>query len=244
MDRDVRNLINIGIAWCGPVFVLTYLVFWIFMGHNSPPPNFVGMTPQELVSEHYGKYQTSISIGMAMSTVIGLLYLPWTCLLASMMKETEGGSNVLSNMELMGGTLTAWLLAFCCAIWLVCATQVNVLAAEVIYAIHAFTWYIYDMTYMITTIQLTGLGLWTIFNKKQTMFPVWAGWAAIAVGIIFLPLTLIAYVPDGPFAVGGVWNFYIVFGTWGFAFFTPYSYYMLKALYSERREIKMVAATA
>lgn len=244
MDRDVKNLVQIGVAWTGPLFVLTYLIFWVILGQNGPPINFVGMSPEQLVAENYLAHQKSITIGMAGSTVIGLLYLPWTCLLASFMKETEDGNHVLSNMELMGGTLTAWLLAFCPAIWLVCATQAKVLPAELIYSIHAFTWYIYDMTYMITSIQLFGLGMWTILNKKQTMFPAWAGWSCIAVGVIFLPLTLIAFVPDGPFAVGGLWNFYIVFGTWGFAFFTPYSYYMLKSLYAERRQVRMVAARA
>lgn len=237
MERDVKNLVQIGVAWTGPIFVVTYLIFWVILGKNAPPVNFVGMTPSGL-ADFYREHQASISIGMAVSTVVGLLYLPWTCLLASFMKESEEGSNVLSNMELMGGSLTAWLLAFCPAIWLVCATQVNSLPPEVIKGIHSFTWYIYDMTYWITGVQLTGLGLWTILNKKQTLFPTWAGWSCIAVGVIFLPLTLIAFVEEGPFAVGGIWNFFIVFGTWGFMFFTPYSYYMLKTLYAERRAMR------
>jgi hypothetical protein len=95
---------------------------------------------------------------------------------------------------------------------------------------HVFTWIIYDCTFMITTVQLTGLGLYTVLNKKQTIFPAWAGWSAIAVGITFIPLLIMPFVTEGPFTVGGLWNFFIVFSLWLFAFFTPYSYFMLKAL--------------
>ncbi|WP_320838640.1 hypothetical protein [Zhongshania sp.] len=244
MDKETKNNMELGFAICGPIFVLTYLIFWIGFGHNSPPPNFVGMTGEQLVSEYYGKYQSSISIGMAMSAVIAFLYLFWSCLLSSMMNEQAGEGKSLVYMQLVGGTLTAWVLGFCPAIWLVCATHAYAIPPEMIKVIHSFTWYIYDLTYMITGCQLTGIGLFSILNKKQTMFPAWTGWAAIAVGVIFLPLTLVAFVADGPFAVGGVWNFYIVFGTWGFAFFTPYSYFMIKELLSRRRVLNMTPVSA
>lgn len=236
MDKELRATIDWVIAWTGPVFVVAYFWFWGVMGHNIPPPNFVGMTAAQLVSEHYAKFQSDIEIGMTGCCFAGLIYLPWSCLLASMLRDEEGRMGVLSYMELTGGALTAWVLAFCPAIWLVCATNATVLDPSIIKMVHSFTWYIYDMTYAITTVQLIGLGMYTILNKKQTMFPAWTGWCALAVGVIFLPLLLIASVAEGPFAVGGLWNFYIVFGTWLFAFFSPYSYFMLKELSSRRRK--------
>ena len=96
-------------------------------------------------------------------------------------------------------------------------------------------------TFMITTIQTTGLGLYTILNKKQTIFPAWAGWCTIAVGITFIPLVLMPFVSDGPFTVNGTWNFWIVFSVWLFAFFTPYSYFMIKHL-SRKSEAPALSA--
>lgn len=235
MNPLTNNTLLLGFAWCGPIFVITYLIFWIGLGHNLPPPNFMGMTGAELVSEYYAKYQSDIKLGMSVTTLVGLLYMAWSCTLAAMMKDDEAGSSVFSNLELAGGLLTGWLLAFCPAIWLSCAVFVHEVDPNVVKLVHGFTWFIFDMTYMITTLQLTGLGLYTVFNRKQTIFPAWAGWAAITVGIIFLPLTLVPYVSSGPFTVAGLWNFYIVFGTWGFAFFSAYSYFMLKELYRQRR---------
>lgn len=230
MDSHAKRMVEIGVAWCGPLFVIGYVVFWAILGHNVPPPNMVGLTPEQLVSEYYGKYQNEIAIGMIGCCVVGLLYMPWSLLLASKLRDEDGSMGVLSLMEAAGGVLTAWVLAFCPAIWATCALLATSVSPELIKAMHFFTWVIYDCTFMITTVQLTGLGLYTVLNKKQSVFPAWAGWCAIAVGIIFLPLVLVPLVKEGPFMVGGTWNFYIVFGTWLFGFFSPYSYFMLKDL--------------
>ena len=43
MDNETKRLAQLAVAWCGPLFVIGYLIFWAILGHNVPPPNFVGM---------------------------------------------------------------------------------------------------------------------------------------------------------------------------------------------------------
>jgi hypothetical protein len=235
MDERTKNSVERAIAWCGPLFVVTYSLFWGIMGHNIPPPNVFGMTGDQLVSEYYGKYP-SIGVGMIGAATCGLLYMPWSCLLASMLKNDDGSYGVLSFMELAGGLLTGWVLAFCPAMWAACAFSVGSVDPNVIKMVHTLTWIIFDCTYMITSIQLAGLGLYTILNRRQQIFPAWAGWCALAVGVIFVPLVLIPFVTEGPFKLPGLWNYFIVFGTWLFAFFSVYSYYMIKHLNRARTQ--------
>lgn len=232
MNDNAKRNIELGLAYCGPAFVIGYIIFWAIMGHNIPPPNIMGMTADELVSEYYGKYP-ELGVGMIVSAFVGLLYLPWSCLLASMLKDRNGQYGPLSLMELTGGALTAFVLAFCPAIWASCFFMVNEADASVIKIIHMFTWFIYDCTYMITTIQLTGLGLYVIFNREQTIFPAWTGWSAIGTGMVFLPLSLLPFVSEGPFKLPGLWNFFVVYTTWLFAFFSVFSFYMLKHLHNQ-----------
>lgn len=242
MDKETKNLVELSVACLGPLFVLGYIVFWGLLGHNIPPPNVMGMTPDQLISEYYGKYQTQIAIGMAGCCIVGMLYLPWSCVLGLMMRDEDGSVSLFSFMEVTGGALTAWVLAFCPALWLTCAMFATSVDPALIRTLHAMTWFIYDVTFMVTTIQLTGLGLYTILNRRQTVFPAWAGWLAIAVGIIFIPLVLIPFVSEGPFKLPGTWNFFIVFGTWLFGFFTPYSFFMLRELLGRRRALMAGAA--
>ncbi|MFA7270460.1 MAG: hypothetical protein WC073_14065 [Sterolibacterium sp.] len=233
MDKETNRLVELALAWCGPAFVVGYIIFWAILGHYIPPPNMMGMTPEQMISEYYGKYQTDIEIGMIGCCVIGLLYLPWSIVLATKLRNEDGTLGALSYMEMAGGLLTGWLLAFCPAMWAACAFFATTMEPATIKLLHVTTWFIYDCTFMITTIQTTGLGVYTILNKKQTLFPAWAGWCTIAVGITFFPLVLMPFVPGGPFGVGGTWNFFVVFSVWLFLFFSPYAYFLLKSLRKE-----------
>lgn len=231
MKIDTENRLNYAIAWCGPGFVVGYIIFWGLMGHNIPPPNMMGLSADQLVAQYYDAHQGTIAIGMAVSMGVAFFYLPWSCLISGVINDSESRSpNVLSRMELTGGTLTAWSLGFCPATWLLCAIFTHDLPVNVIRAIHVFGWFIYDMTWGITTVQCIGVGLWTVLNKKQKIFPAWAGWATIAVGTIFITLTILPWVKQGPFAVSGSWNYFVIFGTWLFAFFGVYSFYLIKEM--------------
>lgn len=229
MEPAVERTVMKAIAYCGPVFVITYIIFFGLLGHNIPPPQMIDISGADFVASYYGRYP-EIVIGMVGCCVAGLLYMPWSCLLASMLRDRDGNLGVLGMMELSGGLLTGWLLAFCPAIWAACSLMTGTIEPEAIRLLHLATWIIYDCTFMITTVQLTGLGLYVVLNRRQTIFPAWTGWSALAVGATFVPLVLVPFVSEGPFAVDGVWNFYIVFGVWLFAFFAPFSYFMLRAL--------------
>lgn len=234
MEQETQDKLNLAVAWCGPLFVLGYLIFWGIMGHNIPPPNMMGLSGQQLVDDYYGKHQTSIAIGMAVSMSVAFVYLPWTCLLSGIIGDSSG-TNVLSRMELTGGALTAWSLGFCPGLWLLCAVFAHDLDPNVIKAFHVFGWFIYDMTYGITTVQCVGVGLWTVLNKKQKIFPAWAGWATIAVGTVFTTLVVLPWVKQGPFTVAGTWNFFVIFTAWLLAFFGLYSFFLIKELSRRRR---------
>jgi hypothetical protein len=140
--------------------------------------------------------------------------------------------------------LTGWLLAFCPAMWATCALLANTVSPDLVRTLHVMTWIIYDCTYMITTIQLAALGTYIVLNKKQTVFPAWTGWCAIAIGITFVPLVLMPFVTDGPFAVDGMWNFFIIFGIWLFLFQLPIGICMLKEVMKHKQVSRTVLSHA
>jgi hypothetical protein len=239
MDEAAKRAVERGLAWCGPFFVVSIIITWGLMGHNVPPPNMMAMTGEQLISEYYGKY-ASIGPGMVGAATFALFYTVWSCLLASLMRD-ENGISALGLIELAGGILTGWLFAFCSMMWAACAVLVGQVSPDIIKMIHTLTWFIFDCTYMITTIQMVALGLWTVLNKRQTMFPAWAGWTTIAIGVGFVPLVIMPFVTDGPFTVPGLWNFWIIFSFWIFAFFGVYNYYVLRHVYKSPQEREIAA---
>ena len=240
MGENVKRAIERGMAWAGPIFVLGFAWFWGVLGHNLPPPNMNGLTGQELVETYYGRYP-EIGVGMIASATFGLFYTIWSCLLASLMRDENGQMGPLSLLELAGGILTGWLLAFCPAMWAACSLLAHQVSPDLIKMVHTFTWFIFDCTYMITTMQMVGVGLWTVLNKKQTIVPAWAGWTCMAIGISFVALVIMPFVSEGPFAVMGLWNYWIIFGAWLLAFFAVYNFYVLKHVYRSPEEQRRAA---
>jgi len=198
--------------------------------YNFPPPKFLAMSSQELVNDYYLKYNMQIRIGMTATLVAGFFYLIWGVQVATMLRDSEGKLTFFSYLELAGALLSGWVLGACPARWLACAHYAGSMHPDLIMLLHSQTWFEYDMTYMITMMQTTALALWIILNKKQTIFPLWVGWTTLAAGASFVTLSLIPFIPDGALSVGGVWNFFFVYGAWFILFFTIFSFYVLKEL--------------
>lgn len=240
MEESAKRAVERGLAWCGPFFVVTIIITWGVMADNIPPPNMMAMTGEQLISEYYAT-SSNIAPGYVAAATFGLFYTVWSCLLASLMRDENGSISALGLIELSGGILTGWLFAFCSMMWATNAVLYDQIDPDIIKAIHTMTWFIFDCTYMITTIQMVALGLWTVLNKRQTMFPAWAGWVTAAIGIGFVPLVIMPFVSEGPFTVPGLWNFWIIFSTWIFAFFGVYNYYVLRHVYKSREEQEKAA---
>jgi len=228
MNENILRKVQIVCAWCGPAFVLLYGISWCILGHNYPPPD-----PQysavDLVNNYYLKYRSDIMLGQALSTCLGMLYLPWACQLTAMMWEREK-NHILSLLQLTGGLLTAWVLVICPALWVWCAEMAGSIDPVMIKSVHFMAWYTYDMTYMITTIEVIAICIFAFLDKqKPTIVPRWAGVLALFSGLSFLPITFLPYFKTGIFALNGYWSFHVAFIT--YALFTVViGYYMAQNL--------------
>ena len=143
-----------------------------------------------------------------------------------------------SSFSLLGGGITAWILAeFPGKILHAAAygTSHPVLS-------HSYwreAWYIYDMTYVITGFEMVAVGIYALTDKsKSPVWPRWAGWVAIGGALSFVPESAVPYVTTGPFAVNGLWNFWIAF-PWWLIWFGIFTYYMLRYV---RRQMSASAA--
>jgi len=223
MDKSLSLKIQIWAAWCGPAFVVLYGLAWVVMGHNYPPPN-PSFTAQELVDNYYLKYQDSILLGQSLSAALGILYLVWAVQVTIQMWRREPVP-LLSLIQLCGGLLTGWVLMFVPVLWAWCAENAGVLPAQTIKNVHFIGWYIFDMTYWITTIEVAAIFILVMADKSKPGFvPKWVAAIALFSGLSFLPLTFLPYFKTGPLAYNGYWSFHVAFISYGlFTFlFGPY----------------------
>lgn len=232
MTEQSLRKVNYCVAWGGPLGLLTFFAAWIVLGHNYPPPD-PRFSPEELVAHYYLKYRSYIILGMSLAACFGMLYLPWTCLLTVQMMDREKRP-LLALVQLCGGLMTAWILVMCPCIWVYCAEIAGSGNAETIKTLHFVAWYIFNMTWMITTLQCVAIGIFALIDDRTpVVFPRWLGGLSIAIGLSFAPLTFLPYFKSGPFAINGWWAFHLVVA--GFGTFTlGFSHFMFKEIKRNR----------
>lgn len=228
MDETISRKIQIAAAWCGPAFVVLYGLSWVVLGHNYPPPDPMYSAP-ELVDNFYVKYRSDILLGQSLSTAFGILYLIWACQLTVQMWRREQ-TPILSLIQLTGGVLTGWVLMACPVMWAWCAENAGIIDPTLIKVVHFIAWYTYDMTYMITTLEVIAICLFAFFDtQRPALMPRWSAVLALFSGLSFLPLTFLPYIKSGPFALNGYWSFHVAFISYGL-FTAIIGWYMVQDL--------------
>ena len=89
MDEKLSLRYQLLSAWCGPAFLLTFIVFWGIVGTNLPAPVSPALNPHDVAVRYLGSWtQMRIGFGISLNTVV--LYLPWTALLTVQMARRSG----------------------------------------------------------------------------------------------------------------------------------------------------------
>jgi hypothetical protein len=107
-------------------------------------------------------------VGMIICMVVGVFYLPWAAVMSRVMLRKEHSSPLLSSISLLGGGLTAWILAEFPGKILHAAYYGS--AQPVLQeSIWREAWFIYDMTYMVTGFEMIAVGIYAVTDKSVSI---------------------------------------------------------------------------
>jgi hypothetical protein len=89
------------LAWCGPVFLLVFIVFWGLMGHNIPP--FQPDVPAKVIGDYFREDANIIRLGMSMAMSFTVLYFLWGLSIGKVIEYgIEKDNNILSTCAVWG----------------------------------------------------------------------------------------------------------------------------------------------
>jgi hypothetical protein len=233
MDDRLSLKYQLVSAWCGPAFLLTFVLFWGVIGQNlpNPSPDLSALDLAARYSAHLGE----IRLGFIMSLIIIVLYMPWSALLAAQMARIEGRFPVMAYLQLLGGGLTVMVVSFSAFFWVTAAFRPERDPA-LIQLLTDLGWLCIDLQYACTTLQMVAAALVGLGDKSKTpLFPRWACFLTIWCGLSFLPASLTGVLKTGPFAWDGVLSFYFPYFCW-LCWFTVASTFMIKDVRRRMRE--------
>src|SRR5882762_8970835 len=101
MDEKTSLRYQLISAWCGPAFLITFVFFWGFLGHNLPNPS-PSLSTGDLAARYINN-RGEFRVGFIVSLIAVVLYRPCTRVLPAQMARTEGKFPVLADLQLIGG---------------------------------------------------------------------------------------------------------------------------------------------
>ncbi|HZX37545.1 MAG TPA: hypothetical protein VFF37_04280 [Streptomyces sp.] len=230
------------LAWCGPVFMATFILLWGALAGNLPP--FPPSATAAEVKAHYVDHRLAIMIGMSVCLTVTAFYMAWGCAVCHVMRRVEGPGGLLGNLEMMGATITTVPVMTACAIWLTAAHEAASLSPEVLHMLYWAGWLLIDLAYFVTSFQIAAISI--VFardTREKPLVPSWVNWWGWVAFTTFFFVSAIPFLTTGPLAFDGVLSFWVAFGTW-FVWCPALSYYIIKAIPRLKAEDEAAAAAA
>lgn len=231
MDKKTSLNWHLICAWCGPIFLVMFITFWGYIGHNLPPagPN---LSPQD-IADHYADHRGMIRLGFVVAAIMITFYMPWSAVLAARLARLEGGMPALAFLQLIGGALTVMVVSMSELFWIVAAFRPGQ-DPNLTQLLHDLGWLTIDQLYACTTWQMVAAAVVGLCDRSdRPMLPRWACYYAIWAGLTFLPASLTAYLKVGPFAWNGVLSYYFPYFAW-LSWFTIFSFFLIRDIGRER----------
>jgi hypothetical protein len=169
------------------------------------------------IAHIYRIHTDRIRIGLAFSFLSIILLFPFGAAVAAQSRRIEGASPVLTYTQIAGmasGSLI-FILPWC--FWEAAAFRPE-RAATQIQLLNDVGWIIFTFSFVAFTAWNWALGLSILSDRRATpIFPRWAGYYNIFVGITFIPDIFVVFFKTGPFDWRGVipyWEPFAVYGVW------------------------------
>jgi Domain of unknown function (DUF4386) len=211
MERRIQLLF----AWCGPVFLLFFLVGFWFVAGLVPPPSATDSAAQ--IASFYRANTDQLRVGLLLLLIGAPLIVPFSVLLALQLKRSDPRVAPLACVQLLMSVVT----------------MLELLLPVVLIATAAFrpgrppasTQLLNDSAYTILlwafsppALEFVAIGLAILWDRSERpLFPRWSGYFDLAVAAIFAGGAPALFVMRGAFAWDGAVAFWAVlasFGVW------------------------------
>jgi hypothetical protein len=138
--------------------------------------------------------------------------------ISRIMARIEGRDGILHRIEFYGGIATTGAAMLAGIPWMVAAYQPENRPVDIIKAFSDLGWFFFNMTVMVSFVQYLSFGLCVVLDKREKpYFPSWVGWLSFMACGSFVPIVLMPFFPNSPFAWDGLMTYWValtLFFTW------------------------------
>lgn len=202
-------------VWSGPLMAVTLFSSFVVMGFLPPPdPRRSGDEIVRMFTED----QTRIQVGGVIMIVGSALLFPWVSVISVQLRRIEGVHAPMAVTQLASGALGAFLFLTPMIMIEAMAYKPENLDPKVAQTCYYFAWLFFCGTPIFAFVQNLSITVAILADDSPTpVFPRWAGYFNLWIGLSFLTGLCVYFFDSGPFAWRGVFPWWIplsFFGVW------------------------------
>jgi hypothetical protein len=204
-------------AWSALIYCALFLIGWVGFNGDMFPPHSPSWDQASVVAIFQNN---TIRIRLSMVTIMfsAMFLIPFAGALGSQISRIEGGIGLLTISAILG-TFSIAMFTFYPPIWWLAISFRPERLGDIIYFMNDAAWlqFIGAISLFIPMILAQGIAAF-IDTSEDRVFPRWSGFFCIWVAVLELPVSLIFFFKNGPFAWNGLIGFWLP-GTVFFIYF-------------------------
>jgi hypothetical protein len=209
MDRRIQLLC----AWCGPVFLVLFLVgFWV-VGGLVPPPSATDSAAQ--IASFYRANADQLRVGLLLLLIAAPLLVPFVVLLTLQLKRSDPRLAPLAYTQLLLGVVTMLELLLPVVLMGAAAFRPD-RSPDSTQLLNDTAFTILLWAFSVPTLEFAVIGLAILMDRSERpLFPRWAGYFDLGVAVIFAFGAPTLFVKSGAFGWDGALAFWAVLASFG-----------------------------
>lgn len=206
MDRRVQ----VACAWCAPVFLVLYgIFFWGVAGFIPPPSPKLSATDVAALFDHD---RNAIRIGALGAMISSFLIVPFFAAISARIGRGEKGMPILAMIQFGMAVLLEVFFVLCSMLW-IAATYRPELADSTVRMLNDLSWLTFVMVYPGYVLQMICIAIAALRRDGGTSpWPRWVGYLSLWVALSGTGGGFAVFFTNGPLAWNGVIGFYIPIG--------------------------------
>lgn len=195
-------------AWSALLYCFFFGLGWLYFNGEMFPPHSPTASEEEIVSIFQNN---GLSIRLCMVSIMfaAMFMLPFAGALGSQIARIEGGPGVLTYVAVLAAFGNAIFTFYPPIWWLIISYRPDRLGA-ITHFMNDAAWlqFIGALSLFVPVVLAQGIAA-LIDKSEDKIFPRWSGYFCLWIFVLELPVTLIFFFHEGPFAWNGIIGFWL-----------------------------------
>jgi hypothetical protein len=209
MNRRIEQLC----AWCGPAFVVVFVVGLWFVAGLIPPPS--ASDSAEHIAAFYRAHAGQVRLGMLICMLGSVLLAPFVALISRQIRQSSPRLELLADVQLICGVIGIVILLLFELLLATIAFRPD-MSPQVLRALNDLAWTTLLWPFSPFSLEYAAIGLAVLTDRREhPLHPRWVGLVSLLVAALFALGGPTLWAMHGAFSWDGLLTFWVVLGSFG-----------------------------